>query len=102
MTTISEKVAHVKSAKQTRLHECHWPGCTKQVPPAMWGCRPHWYALPLGLRNRIWAAYRPGQEKDMRPSESYLAVAREVQLWIINHEKEKNKCDPSSLPSSSP
>ena len=40
------------------------------------------YKLPLRLRNRIWATYRAGQEIDKRPSESYLAVAMEVQEWI--------------------
>jgi len=79
---ISAKVEHVKRASQTRYHECHWPGCTRQVPPAMWGCRDHWYALPAELRQRIWRAYRPGQESDMRPSEAYLEAARAAQAWI--------------------
>lgn len=82
MTSIGEKVAYVKGQRQTRKHECHWPGCTVQVPPAMWGCKRHWYALPAELRAKIWRCYRPGQERDMRPSEAYLAVAREVQDWI--------------------
>lgn len=82
MATIGEKVAHVKAAKQDRSHHCHWPGCTKQVPPAMWGCTSHWYALPQRLRNKIWATYRPGQEKTLTPSADYLAAADEVQRWI--------------------
>lgn len=86
MTTIGDKVAHVRRAGQTRNHECHWPGCTKQVPPAMWGCKAHWFKLPQALRNKIWAAYRPGQETDQRPSHAYLEAAREVQAWIAaNH-----------------
>lgn len=76
------KADYVRAEGQTRNHTCHWPGCTRQVPPAMWGCKPHWFALPKPLRDRIWRAYRPGQEKDMRPSAEYLAVAREVQAWI--------------------
>jgi hypothetical protein len=67
---------------QTRDHTCHWPGCTVQVPPAMWGCRTHWYKLPARLRNKIWAAFEPGQEIRMNPSRAYLAVADEVQKWI--------------------
>jgi hypothetical protein len=67
MATIGAKVQHVLAAKQTRQHGCHWPGCTQQVPPAMWGCRPHWYTLPAELRARIWRTYRPGQEKDQSP-----------------------------------
>lgn len=82
MTEIEKKVQHVLGASQTRLHHCHWPGCLEQVPPAMWGCRRHWYALPLELRNKIWASYRPGQEDDLKPSARYLAAAREAQTWI--------------------
>ena len=81
-STRAEKVKHVKAQKQTRAHACHWPGCLKQVPPAKWGCPEHWFALPAGLRNRIWAAYRPGQELDLKPSAEYLHVAEAVQEWI--------------------
>lgn len=87
MATIPEKVAHVLRAGQTRRHECHWPGCTAQVPPAMWGCKRHWYKLPHDLRSKIWRAYRPGQEDDFKPSETYLAVAQEVQDWIAKQGK---------------
>lgn len=79
---VAEKVAYVKSQPQTRNHTCHWPNCGKQVPPAMWGCREHWYALPKHLRDKIWRAYRPGQEKTLSPSREYLAVAHEVEAWI--------------------
>lgn len=82
MNDIGAKVAHVKAARQTRSHHCHWPGCTEQVPPARWGCRAHWYTLPRALRDRIWRTYRPGQESDLTPSADYVAVAREVQDWI--------------------
>src|SRR5688572_16482858 len=80
------KVAHVKRGRQTRNHTCHWPGCKKQVPPAMWGCYPHWMKLPQYLRDKIWAAYRINQETTMTPSREYVKVAREVQDWIVeNH-----------------
>lgn len=79
---MSAKANYVRSQPQTRRHTCHWPDCTAQVPPTMWGCKRHWFMLPLTLRNRIWATYRPGQEVDMSPSKEYLAVAREVQDWI--------------------
>lgn len=86
MSTISDKVAHVKRAGQIRAHHCHWPGCEKQVPPAMWGCRPHWYTLPKALRDRIWQTYKPGQEVNGTPSVSYIAAAREVQAWIAEYQ----------------
>lgn len=85
MTEQSDKVAYVKSQSQSRRHTCHWPGCDRQVPPAMWGCKPHWFKLPYGLRAMIWASYEPGQEVDMSPSEDYLDAAREVQEWIENN-----------------
>lgn len=87
---MSDKVDHVcgELAKPTPSgHGCHWPGCTVDVPPAVWGCRKHWYSLPRGLRDRIWAAYRPGQERDKRPSADYLEVARDVQNWIAANER---------------
>lgn len=87
MTAIRDKVAYVKSQRQTRKHPCHWPGCTKQVPPAMWGCKHHWFALPKHLRDRIWATYRPGQEVNLTPSAEYLAAARDVQAWIAQNNK---------------
>lgn len=85
MSSIGDKVAHVKKARQVRLHTCHWPGCNRQVPPALWGCRPHWYALPADLRARIWRTYRIGQEESLTPSREYVAVARDVQDWIAEH-----------------
>lgn len=76
------KADYVKSQGQTRAHTCHWPGCGKQVPPAMWGCKAHWFKLPQSLRNKIWATYRPGQEVSMTPSQDYLDAANEVDAWI--------------------
>lgn len=63
-------------------HTCHWPGCAKPVPPKLWGCKAHWYALPQHLRDRIWSTYRPGQEVTKTPSTAYVHAAREVQAWI--------------------
>lgn len=76
------KADYVRSQPQSRPHHCHWPGCAAQVPPAMWGCRKHWFMLPSNLRSAIWKHYRPGQEVTMTPSREYLAVARQVQDWI--------------------
>lgn len=76
------KAEYVKQQTQDRNHTCHWPGCGKQVPPAMWGCKAHWFKLPRHIRNRIWAAYSPGQEIRMDPSAEYLEAAQEAQDWI--------------------
>lgn len=76
------KADYVLAQKQSREHACHWPGCEQQVPPAMWGCKAHWFSLPTSLRNRIWAAYTPGQEIRFDPSPEYIAAAEEAQRWI--------------------
>lgn len=57
-------------------HTCHAPGCDRLVPPQMWGCPTHWFALPQKIRKAIWREYRPGQERDKDPSLRYLAVQR--------------------------
>ena len=77
-----DKVSYVKKQTQNREHHCHWSGCAKQVPPAMWGCKAHWFKLPKYLRDLIWATYRPGQEINLTSSREYLEVARQVQDWI--------------------
>ncbi len=80
--SLREKVDHVKSQGQTRKHECHWPNCKKQVPPAMWGCKDHWFKLPAVLRREIWLTYKVGQEITMTPSQAYLDAADKVEKWI--------------------
>jgi hypothetical protein len=82
MTTIAAKVEHVLAAPQTRKHHCHWPGCAEQVPPAKWGCKRHWFMLPKPIRDRIWRAYRPGQEETGRPGHEYMLAASDAQRWI--------------------
>lgn len=79
---MSTKADYVKRQGQTREHTCHWPGCEQQVRPALWGCAKHWFMLPKALRDRVWAAYQPGQEVTMTPSAEYLEVADEVDRWI--------------------
>lgn len=76
------KARYVTRQRQTRKHTCHWPGCERQVPPAMWGCKPHWFKLPKYLRDLIWATYEPGQEVSLTPSAAYLDAAHKVQEWI--------------------
>lgn len=88
----AEKVKYVKSQGQNRKHHCHWPGCTQQVPPAKWGCLKHWFMLPKYLRDQIWEAFRPGQEKNFSPSRKYLEVALEVQRWIKENYPEDWNC----------
>jgi hypothetical protein len=57
-------------------HTCHAHGCERRVPPSMFACKPHWFALPKKIRDAIWNEYRPGQEDDKQPSLRYMAVQR--------------------------
>lgn len=99
---IGAKVAHVKRAGQTRAHHCHWPTCNAQVPPAMWGCRKHWYMLPKYLRDKIWNTYRAGQEATMTPSRTYVDAAREVEAWIIANHFPNEDPDPGAYADDEP
>lgn len=76
------KVSHVKRSRQSRNHECHWPGCEIQVSPAKWGCYHHWMRLPKHIRDTIWDSYEIGQEESLTPSKEYVKAARKAQDWI--------------------
>lgn len=55
-------------------HTCHAHGCTRVVPPRMFACRLHWFALRPALQRAIWHEYRFEQEIDKKPSLRYLCV----------------------------
>lgn len=57
-------------------HTCHAHNCAKLVPPKMLMCAYHWHTLPAKVQRAVWREYRPGQERDKRPSLRYLAVQR--------------------------
>lgn len=79
------KADHVRREMRrgpTPGHHCHWPGgCKVITAAAQYCCRDHWYRIPLGLRNKIWAAYRQGQEVSKTPTRRYIEVVREVEAW---------------------
>ena len=63
-------------------HTCHATGCSTAVPPKMFMCRSHWFALPKALRDAIWRTYRPGQEITKTPSPEYLEAARAAIAYL--------------------
>ena len=73
------------------VHTCHWPSCTRSVPPKLWGCRKHWYKLPKAIRDEIWHYYVPGQEIRKDPSSAYLVVAAKADQWARDYEKQNGK-----------
>lgn len=79
------KYEHVRTAKQTRPHTCHWPGCNLQVRPAFWGCSAHWFRLPKDIRDEIWRTYTTGQEETGDVSPAYLAATDRADAWIREH-----------------
>jgi len=56
-------------------HTCHALGCRTKVPPRLHMCAKHWSMVPRHLQRRLWAEYRPGQERDMQPTAAYLRAA---------------------------
>ncbi len=56
-------------------HHCHARFCEPNAPPRMHMCARHWRMVPRQRQARLWATYRPGQERDMQPSAAYLRAA---------------------------
>jgi len=52
----------------------------------MWGCRKHWFMVPKAIRDRVWEAYRVGQEDDWQPSREYLLAAKDAVIAVANKE----------------
>lgn len=59
-------------------HCCHAVRCQVEIPPKMLMCRRHWFMVPKDLRDRVWAAYRAGQEVDKAPSTAWHEAATEA------------------------
>lgn len=67
-------------------HHCHATNCERRTSPAIFMCRPHWFALPTPLRRQLVAAYRSGQEIDKRPSVEYCCIAIACVAWVASQE----------------
>jgi hypothetical protein len=67
-------------------HGCHATGCKAPVPPVMWGCKRHWFMVPVSIRMRILRTYRPGQCEDWEPSKEYLEAARDAVIAVAAQE----------------
>ena len=67
-------------------HTCHARNCTTSVPPKMFMCRGHWFMVPKAMQARIWATYRPGQERTKDPSLEYLDAAMAAVNYVAELE----------------
>jgi hypothetical protein len=56
-------------------HHCHARGCQVPVKPELLMCLRHWRMVPHPLQRAVWAAYRPGQCDDKRPSAAWHRAA---------------------------
>lgn len=56
-------------------HTCHALGCGRECPPRHLMCPMHWGMVPPEIGRLIYAAYRPGQEVDKRPSAEWIKAA---------------------------
>lgn len=56
---------------------CLWPGCERPVSgnTAFFGCKPHWWALPVEIRTEIWRAGERG-------TDAYSAATAKAREWI--------------------
>ncbi len=59
-------------------HRCAARGCETRIPVHRLMCYVHWFKVPAPIRTAIWNTYRPGQERDRRPSPEYLVAARDA------------------------
>ncbi len=72
-------------------HTCHAFDCDTPVPPRMFMCRPHWFALPLEMRDAVNREYTPGQERDLsKVTPVYLSAVRAARLWLRDKPKTMN------------
>lgn len=42
--------------------------------------------VPMEMQQRVWLAYRQGQERDKRPSTQYLIVSTEAEIAVAKIE----------------
>lgn len=78
-------------------HECHAEGCSVPVPPSLLMCPRHWKLLPPDLRAAVYEHYRPGQERDKRPSIDYLDVMQRAINYVARLEGQHERALPSEL-----
>ena len=67
-------------------HRCHATACSTPVPREMLMCRRHWFMVPRGVRDDVWAAYRPGQCDDLNPSAAYCRAAKAAVIAVADRE----------------
>jgi hypothetical protein len=70
-------------------HTCLARGCGLIVAPRLLMCRRHWRMVPPELQRAVWHHYRPGQERDKRPSALYLESAQRAIEAVAHREAQR-------------
>ena len=65
---------------------CHAIGCTKPCQANALMDKAHWQMVPLPLRQAVWAAYQPDQERTKRVSWAYLQTAARAVIAVAEQE----------------
>lgn len=72
-------------------HTCHARDCGKPVKPELLMCARHWRLVPKVIQRAVWAAYRPGQCDDKRPSREWHRAADAAIGYVARAEGRKLK-----------
>ena len=75
------------SQNRAEAHHCHATGCTTHCKPEWLMCYRHWKMVPRTLQQAVWAAYRPGQCDDMRPSPEWFVAADAAIKAVFERER---------------
>ena len=65
-------------------HTCHAPGCSAKTEPRHLMCPACWALVSEQAKAEVWAHYRPGQERDKKPSRLWLAAAMEAKADVMD------------------
>ena len=65
-------------------HVCHAPGCRRPTRPKMLMCPWCWDLVSPEHQAAVWEHYRPGQERDKRPSKPWLAAAMDAKADVLD------------------
>ena len=60
-------------------HVCEYPGCGELVNNRVWGCRKHFLAIPVHLRDAYMAA---------KTDEDKASTSDDIEYWLENEEIE--------------
>lgn len=88
-----QQIAAIFATARSRFHDCLMPGCHRRLPMNRAFCRGCWKHIPQPLRERIHAAYRPGQTA-ATASEEYLQALQEA-ITAARARKETSRARPA-------